>query len=118
VEGRGAALIHDVNISRPSPPPKPSEPIPGSITEESLKRKCDETKKALESAQQSRFTLTRYLSTVSAIQMGLSDLSSMLDEYNLAARKFDLQILDIEKELAEVEKQIQAESRSTKSQPI
>lgn len=50
--------------------------------------------------------------------MGLSDLSSMLDEYNLAARKFDLQILDIEKELAEVEKQIQAESRSTKSQPI
>ena len=118
MEGRGNASIHDVNISRPLPPLKPSKSIPGSNTEDVLKRKYDETKKALESAQQSRFTLTRYLATVSATQMDISNLSSMLDEYNLAARKFDLQILDLEKELAKLERQIQSESRSTNAQPI
>ena len=50
--------------------------------------------------------------------MDISNLSSMLDEYNLAARKFDLQILDLEKELAKLERQIQSESRSTNAQPI
>ena len=42
----------------------------------------------------------------------------MLDEYNLAARKFDLQILDLEKELALIEGQIQAECRSANAQPV
>jgi len=33
--------------------------------------------------------------------MESSNLSGMLDEHDLTARKFDLQILDLEKELAE-----------------
>lgn len=50
--------------------------------------------------------------------MDISNLSGMLDEYNLTTRKFDLQILDLEKELAEIERQIQIESRSTNTQPV
>ncbi|KIM48581.1 hypothetical protein M413DRAFT_5991 [Hebeloma cylindrosporum] len=58
------------------------------------KRKREETKKDLESTQR------------------------ILDEYHLAARKFDLRILDPEKELAAQERPIQAGSRSTNPQPI
>jgi hypothetical protein len=85
---------------------------------ELLKRKRDETKRALESAQESRFTLKDYLATVSATHMGISNLSNMLDEYNLAARKFDLQILDLEKDLAHIEEQVQAEPRRANAQPV
>ena len=112
MEGRGNASIHDVNISKPL---ESSEPISasGSTSEEFLKYK-----KALESAQQSRSTLTSHLSTVSATQIDISNLSGMLDEYNLTTRKFDFQILDLEEELAEIERQNQAESRSTNTEPV
>ena len=50
--------------------------------------------------------------------MDFSNLSGMLDEYNLTTRKFDLQILDLEKELAEIERQIKVESQSTNTQIV
>jgi len=118
VEGRGNASIHDVNILRPPPLSKVSKSDPGSITAESLERKRDETKKALERAQESRSILKGYLATVSATDTSIISFSNMLSEYNLTARKFDLQILDLEKELARIEGQIQAESRSANVQPV
>ncbi|KAF8148202.1 hypothetical protein B0H34DRAFT_833314 [Crassisporium funariophilum] len=100
VEGQGNASIHDVIVSRT---PRPPSLVAPAVASDSKKRKLEEMKKALESAHQSRTALKVYLGTFNAHDVPLLDLESALIKHSALTRKWDTQILDLEKEVAELE---------------
>ncbi|KAF8199017.1 hypothetical protein BJ912DRAFT_1020342 [Pholiota molesta] len=103
VEGRGQASIQDVAISR-TPQDQFIVQHERSVAHAAspLARRREETKKAIQSAEEARRALTTYLATVKANEVGADMFAAILDGHETLARKFDLRILDLEKELSEL----------------
>lgn len=110
VEGLGNASIHDVIVEKVAS--LPSGRITMTQAESDLRRQRKIIEKALESAEKSRATLNNYLNTISANDFDIPRLQATLDGYMTLSRKVDEQILNLEKDFADVMSQIQAEKYS------
>uniref|UniRef100_A0A8H7Y1K3 Mucoidy inhibitor A n=1 Tax=Psilocybe cubensis TaxID=181762 RepID=A0A8H7Y1K3_PSICU len=110
VEGLGNASIHDVIVEKTT-----SSPFGGNTmtpAESELRKQRRVIEKALESAEKSRATLNNYLNTISANDFNIPRLEATLDGYMTLSRKVDEQILDLEKDLADVMAKIKEEQLS------
>ncbi|PPQ89432.1 hypothetical protein CVT25_012811 [Psilocybe cyanescens] len=107
VEGHGNASIHDVIVERVVN--YPSARVTGNEKESALRRERRVIEKALESAEKSRATLNGYLNTITANDFDIPRLEATLEGYTALSQKVDKQILDLEKDLAEVAAQIRLE---------
>jgi len=105
VEGRGAATIHDVTISD-----IPSAPVPTmSLALEALLHKKDRIVKALERCKTSLLSLESYLKTLSVQHVTMSELGSVVNDYDKTAETLDSRLLGLERELKDAEKEIKKE---------
>ncbi|PPQ86924.1 hypothetical protein CVT25_009810 [Psilocybe cyanescens] len=107
VEGQGNASIHDVFVEKITN--LPSAQVTGNQAENALGRQRREIEDNLNSAEKSRATLNGYLDTISANDYDISRMGAILEGYMELSRKVDKQILDLEKDLADVMTQIQEE---------
>jgi hypothetical protein len=103
VEGRGAATIHDVTVSNISHPPTPRT----SPALEALLHKKDRKVKALERCKKSLVSLESYLSTLNVQYIAMSELRSVMADYDKAAEELDIRGLELKKELKDVEHEIE-----------
>uniref|UniRef100_A0A8H8CPA6 DUF4139 domain-containing protein n=1 Tax=Psilocybe cubensis TaxID=181762 RepID=A0A8H8CPA6_PSICU len=119
VEGRGNASIHDVVVAKTLPPPrKSSNTIDNTQARNPLKRRKKELESELDSTRHARTALDKSLDTVGEGGFEASQLEGTLDTYFRLGRKVALRILDIEKELLEVEELIKQEEKQRKAAPF
>ncbi|KAF8150427.1 hypothetical protein BJ912DRAFT_1016763 [Pholiota molesta] len=103
VEGRGQASIHDVAISwTPQDQFILQHEHVVAHAGNPLGRRREEIKKATQSVEEARRALTTYLGSVKANEVGMDKFAAILDSHETLSRKFDLRILDLEKELSEL----------------
>ncbi|KAF8057091.1 hypothetical protein FPV67DRAFT_1611316 [Lyophyllum atratum] len=107
VEGHGAATIHNVTISS-TPRPTPPTTSPGLTVLQSRKAK---TLKALERCKKSITALESYFATMHSQHINVMQVGKVMKEYEATAGELDGRVLDLEKELSDVEAEI-AEERT------
>lgn len=77
MEGRGNATINDMIIDKVVPPRRGED----DSEQTRLARDCTDIENALQSAQASRETLNKYLSTINADQFDIPRLETTLEGY-------------------------------------
>ncbi|KAG7098225.1 hypothetical protein E1B28_000192 [Marasmius oreades] len=107
VEGRGPATIHDVNLSPVEGPLKP--PTTATLDELSLRKK--RTENAFERCKKSIGALEGFLNTVNAQFTKSNDLRNVLENYDASAGVLDDKVMELEKELSQIEEQIKEERK-------
>jgi hypothetical protein len=108
VEGRGAATIHDVTVSKIPPPPTVST----SPNLSALLEKKKKTQKGLERCQKSLASLETYLSTLHVQHVDVSQIGGVMEKYDMEGKKLDEKVLELEKLLETIENEIKAERTS------
>lgn len=105
VEGHGAATIHDVSISwmPPSSPPKNSPALTALLAQR------EKTLKALERCKKSLEALRGYMATIRAQYVEASQLGKVIKEFDTAAEEWDDRNLELDTQLADVDKEIEKE---------
>ncbi|KAF5369113.1 hypothetical protein D9615_010435 [Tricholomella constricta] len=105
VEGRGAATIHDVTISRIPPPEAPTT----SAALSSLVSKRERTLKALERCKKAVASLESYLATMHVQHIDTTQLGKVVKEYDATAEELDNRMLELEGQLAGMDKEVEEE---------
>lgn len=95
MEGLGDVFIQDVTTNNSS-----------ILSLAALKQKRREIEAALARAQNSHHILYTHITGVVSKGFDMSQMETTLDEYNMLCEKVDLRILDLQKELEQVTKQI------------
>ncbi|KAF5330515.1 hypothetical protein D9619_005213 [Psilocybe cf. subviscida] len=114
IEGHGWATICDVVVSQDDP--DRISALSSTTTQiASLKRQRKELFVRVSATQQSRSALGTYLNTIKADNTGLASLSAIFEEQERLAGELDVRILDLEKELSDVDKLIDAERENSQS---
>ncbi|KAI3622101.1 mucoidy inhibitor a [Moniliophthora roreri] len=104
VEGRGRATIQDVNLSYNKPESRTTSPAL-----EALIAKKARLEKALQRCQKSIASLETFLNTINARHTKSSDLSLVMKDYDSASGQLDDRVLELEKELKDLDKDISSE---------
>ncbi|RDB15220.1 Protein F37C4.5 [Hypsizygus marmoreus] len=105
VQGRGAATIHDVTISR-----IPRLPVPTtSPTLTALQAKKERIVMALARCKKGIASLETYLATLHVQYIDVTQLRKVVKEYDATAEELDNQRLELQKELADVDKKLEDE---------
>ncbi|KDR71858.1 hypothetical protein GALMADRAFT_126825 [Galerina marginata CBS 339.88] len=112
VEGRGAGIIHDVSVAFAPPvkPPTTSEALSALLSKkEELDYSIARCKRCLQG-------LEKYLGTLNVNHVEVSQVSAVVDNYDTTTAKFETRIMQLEKELVDVEAAIQTEKTNLQSQ--
>ncbi|KDR73716.1 hypothetical protein GALMADRAFT_251524 [Galerina marginata CBS 339.88] len=102
VEGHGNAAIHEVTTSRLLT----GAPNPTVNHDQLMDRKKKELNRDLGRARQSLEVLQSYMHTITAKELDIGKLEATLDSYRILTRKADHEILELEDELAELNRKI------------
>jgi uncharacterized protein (TIGR02231 family) len=105
VEGRGAATIHDVVVSR-----APQEPV---VTTSSalavLLLKKQRTEKALQRCKKSIASLETYLGTLNVERVNVSQIGDVMRGFDSQGEQLDDRVLGLEQQLSTTEDEIRVE---------
>lgn len=107
VEGRGAATIHDVILTKIARPPV----YANSPELDELKRAKKIKEKALERAQKTLTSLDTYMKTLTTEHTDPTVIGKLLEESEKVAEKWDLAVLDLKDELKKVEQDTEEERK-------
>ncbi|KAG5640964.1 hypothetical protein DXG03_006525 [Asterophora parasitica] len=107
VEGRGAATIHDVTTSHI---PLPEAPTTSSELDNLLATK-EHTSRALQRCKHSADVLQRYVSPLSTQHIDVTQLGKIIKEYDATAEQLDDRMLELEKQLKDIDKEIEEERK-------
>lgn len=118
VEGRGNASIHDVAVSKTPSPPRKFSSIDNTQARNPLKRRKEELNLELANTKQVRAALDKFLGIVGESEFEASQLEGTLDTYFKLARKVGTGVLDLEKELLEVDELIKQEEKQSRAVPF
>ncbi|KAK7043123.1 hypothetical protein VNI00_008477 [Paramarasmius palmivorus] len=104
VEGRGKAIIHDVNLARA----KDDHEITSTLLEELSSRRI-RTEMAIERCKKSISALSSFLNTMNAQDTKSSDLMTVMNDYDASASKLDDKLIQLENELKAIQTEITTE---------
>ncbi|KAF9525622.1 hypothetical protein CPB83DRAFT_885409 [Crepidotus variabilis] len=101
VEGQGRAFIKDVTVSKTPDPSRVNTYPTDPLIQRSL-----ELRMALEGRRQSRHMLSSYLKVVKPNDVPFTQLDGMLDSFVALTQKADARLLDLERQIADVDDEI------------
>ncbi|KAF9258853.1 hypothetical protein L218DRAFT_709110 [Marasmius fiardii PR-910] len=107
VEGRGPAIIQDVNLTENSVEKKESTPKLDDLT---LKK--TRVEKAQKRCKKAIGSLEAFLGTLNAQYTRTGDLPTVLSDYEAAAGQLDDKLLEIEQELKQIDEEIEKEKEN------
>lgn len=114
VEGRGSATIHDVTLGQLQPPSVHAS----SETVEELQVSKQRVDMALERTRRTARAHEVYLMTVNSEHLDTARLSHVVQTYSAAASELDDQIIELESQKKDLEKQIQDEKAKLRATKI
>ena len=108
MEGRGAATIHEVVVSK-----LPQAPIvSASPTLAGLLHKKERTQKALERCEKSLASLETYLGTLNVQSIDVSQIGHVMKSFDTEGEKLDDKVLELGQQLRTIENEIKVERES------
>ncbi|KAG6815207.1 hypothetical protein H0H93_010580, partial [Arthromyces matolae] len=108
VEGRGSATIHDVTVSNVEPPITPPVPTTSPTLTTLLSRE-EKAGRALERCKKSLGALETYLSSMDVRTIDVTQIGAAVKEYDFVAEGLDDRVLELGKELRDLDEQIKEE---------
>jgi len=107
VEGKGAGTIHDVSVAyaKAVTPPTTSDALSTLLSQK------EELERAIERCRKCLTGLERYLNSMSVNHVETTHLADVVDNYEAAAGKFDSRLLSLEKDIQNINKEIDSEKR-------
>jgi peptidoglycan hydrolase CwlO-like protein len=102
VEGRGSATIHDVTVSKITPPTVSTT----SATLFALLARQKRVEKALARTLKSISSLETYLSSVSSEHLEVSKLKEVVQSYDSTAQELDEKVIKLEEEIEVIKEAI------------
>ena len=113
VEGRGAATIHDVTLSRIPQTERRSS----SARLEELVTEKDLAEKALVRCKKGLASLEVYVSSINVQHTDVADLDIVIEHYDKAAEKLDKKIVGLEKTIKKISQDIEKERTELQGSP-
>ncbi|KAG6823447.1 hypothetical protein H0H93_003640, partial [Arthromyces matolae] len=108
VEGRGSAAIHDVTVSNVDIKIAPPVPLT-SLTLTALLSKEEKAGRAIARCKKSLGALEAYLASMDVKTIDYAQIGAAVKQYDFVAEGLDDRVLELEKELRDLDEQIKEE---------